>query len=95
VTKQDKYDVLVRIAVALENVASELKDLNACGIKIEVRNDAMSNMRGTRAKMTPDFLAVRIRACKVAHPRWTQQRIAKKFNVTNARVSYALRGGRG
>jgi predicted XRE-type DNA-binding protein len=46
---------------------------------------------GTRAKMT-STLARRIRHWAAMHPTWTQQRIAERFNVTNARVSETLHG---
>lgn len=58
------------------------------------RRKSLPMVRGTRAKMTP-VLALKIRAWKATHLAWTQQRIAEKFNVTNARVSYALRGEQG
>lgn len=37
-------------------------------------------------------LALKIRAFAALHPKWTQQRIAERFNVTNARVSETLHG---
>lgn len=46
---------------------------------------------GTRAKMTP-ALGLRIKRWYHAHPTWDQQRIAEKFNVTDARVSIVLWG---
>lgn len=46
---------------------------------------------GTRTKMNP-VLALKIRAFAALHPKWTQQRIAERFNVTNARVSETLHG---
>lgn len=50
-------------------------------------------VRGTRTPISP-VLILKIRACAKSHPRWTQQHIAEKFNVTNARVSEALHGKR-
>ena len=44
-----------------------------------------------RAKMTP-VLAGRIRAWAASHPAWDNQRIAERYNVTNARVSEILNG---
>jgi hypothetical protein len=46
---------------------------------------------GTRAPMTP-ALEARIKRWYHTHPTWDQQRIAEKFNVTDARVSVALWG---
>lgn len=53
------------------------------------REKSVRMVHGTRAKMTT-VLGVKVRAWKVMHPGWTQQRIAEKFNLTNARVSEAL-----
>lgn len=46
---------------------------------------------GTRTPMTP-ALAARIKRWYATHPTWDQQRIAERFNVTDARVSEVLWG---
>jgi hypothetical protein len=53
------------------------------------RRKCLYRAKGTRATMTR-ALALKIRAFASGHPKWTQQRIAEKFNVTNARVSEIL-----
>lgn len=46
---------------------------------------------GTRAPMTP-ALALKIKRWHANHPTWDQQRIAERYNVTDARVSEVLWG---
>lgn len=84
----------------LRNVA---RDLELSGLRAKARRlryivtrylprvKARHMVHGTRAKCTP-ALRAKIVAWFKSHPHWTQQRIAEKFNVTNARVSYTLRG---
>ena len=48
---------------------------------------------GTRTKFTP-LLRQRIIHFASTHPKWTQQRIAERYNVTNGRVSESLKGKR-
>lgn len=75
-----KKDFLVRPAIT-RRLNRAIGHLN--------REKSVRMVHGTRAKMTV-ALGVKVRAWKVAHPNWTQQRIAEKFNLTNARVSEAL-----
>lgn len=60
-------------------------------IKMLDRRPQHHRAYGTRAKMTP-ALARYIKSLARANPTWTQQRIAEKANVTNARVSEVLHG---
>lgn len=72
------------------DVAGEIDQIDAILILLD-RRVQHKRANGTRAKMT-SVLARRIRAWAVAHPKWTQQHIAERYNVTNARVSEALHG---
>lgn len=60
-------------------------------IQMMIRRPQHHRAHGTRTKMNP-VLALKIRAFAALHPKWTQQRIAERFNVTNARVSETLHG---
>lgn len=53
------------------------------------RKTANYRSRGQRAKCTP-ALRQQITKWAASHPTWDNQRIAEKFNVTNARVSETL-----
>lgn len=73
------------------DLAGVLDILEAAKFMTRRRPGNYRTTRQTRATMTP-ALAKRIKAWADAHPRWDNQRIAEKFNVTNARVSIILNG---
>jgi hypothetical protein len=77
-----KKDFLLRPAIT-RRLNKALGHLN--------RRKSIQRVRGTRARCTP-ALRAKIKAWHASHPRWTLQRIAERYNVTNARVSYTLRG---
>lgn len=53
------------------------------------RRKPVTKVYGTRRLCTP-ALRRRIKLFAADNPGWTQQRIAERFNVTNARVSETL-----
>lgn len=72
------------------DVAGEIDQIDAALILLN-RRPGNYRTRQSRAKMTP-LLAHRIAMFALKHPTWDNQRIAERYNVTNARVSEILHG---
>lgn len=74
------------------DVAGEIDQIDAALILLKRRRGHIRKRAlGLRATMTP-ALAARIKRWYTLHPTWDQQRIAERYNVTDARVSEALWG---
>lgn len=80
---------LLADALAAQGLRAKAKQLRTIVTQDLPRRKSVGMKHGTRAKCTPMMKKFILQFWRVRrnNPYWTQQRIAERFNVTNARVS--------